>query len=373
MTDAARTEQDNQGSGQSHRARSAVGTVGLALGAMIVLDGAVLMLLAALTAAPVAERLVEISFGAVVLAGGFLLAKTGVRRSRPAELPALPGELVLDGALFYLGVAMPVFHAGGVPYAAGVSQFSAVLVGLALGSAALALSGATAPAKESGAADLATALRNGLLLIVGTILVAIGLTQLALDRLTPPQWNWISFLAITVPGMLILIARELVKQAHACSRTNAMRQLTGPLTTSAMLIGGLWVMIFGSGANLTLGRNGYTVDVQGNGPGLALLLVAAALLTVLRDLLTPAVPASTWGPAAVRRAAARNTVYVLGVVAFIFGARAVVMGKDPAVVVGTAWPAAAVILLAGVLVLIVGRTVVQSARGAVAPDGRWAD
>ncbi len=49
------------------------------------------------------------------------------------------------------------------------------------------------------------------------------------------------------------------------------------------------------------------------------------------------------------------------------------MGKDPAVVVGAALPAAAVILLAGVLVLVVGRTVAQSARGAVVPGGRWAD
>lgn len=36
------------------------------------------------------------------------------------------------------------------------------------------------------------------------------------------------------------------------------------------------------------------------------------------------------------------------------------MGKDPAMFVGPALPAAVVILLAGVLVLIVGRTVAQS-------------
>ena len=373
MTDAVRAERDSQRSGPNDRARSAARTVSLALGAMVVLDGAVLMLLAVLTAAPMAQRLVEIGFGAVVLAAGVMIAKMGGRRSRPVELSALPGELVLAGSLFYLGVAMGVFQAGGVRYAAGVSQFSAVLVGLTLGSAALALSGAPAPAKQAGAADLATALRNGVLLIVGTILLAIGLGQLALDRLTPPKWNWISFLAITVPGMLILIARELVTQAQASLPPDGRRRLGGQLLTGVMLVGGLWVMIFGSGANLTLGRNGYTVDIKGNGAGLALLLVAAVLLTVVRDLLTPASPALAQGPAAARRAAARNTIYVVGVVAFIFGARAVVMGKDPALVVGGALPAAAVILLAGVLVLVVGRTVAQSARGAVVPDVRSAD
>lgn len=357
MTTTSHPVRHSQGHDTARSAHTVAGRAAtLAIGVAVALDGVALILLGLLVPTPSLQRLVEVVLGAAVLVPGLLMIRTGLRGNQPLKLGVLPGDVVLAGALFYLGVAMPVFHDGNLSYSAGVSQFMVVLVGLALGSVALALSGATTPPKPAASVDPPAAVRDGVILIVGTILVAIALSQLGLARLTPPMWNWISFLAITIPGMLILVAREFVKQVRRSQRPGTRPRLFGLLMTEAMLFGGLWVMIYGSGANLTLGKNGYTTGFKGDTDGLTLVVVAVVVLIVARAILPQ--PTSA---APVSRAILRKIVYALGVIAFIYGERSVVIGKSPAIVFGAAAPAAAVILAAGLAVLIAGRIIAHPA------------
>lgn len=119
-----------------------------------------------------------------------------------------------------------------------------------------------------------------------------------------------------------------------------------------MLVGGLFVMIYGSGANLTLGKNGYTTGFKNNATGLTLLLVAAIVLAVVRGAAKRAVPQRN--PALV--VVLGNLVYAGAVIAFIYGERSVIMGKPPMLLTGAAAAAASVILVTGVLILVIGRS-----------------
>lgn len=358
----------------SARAAAAARQGCVVLGVATALDGLALLLLAIRTPAGALPRGFEVGLSLLVLVPGLLITKTGVGGDQPLGLGVLQGDVVLAGSLLYLGVAMPVFHTGGVSYQLGLSQFVAVLAGLVLGSAALALSGATAPAAAaSGRINPLAALRDGVILIVGTILLAIALGQLGMGKLTPPKWNWISFFGITVPGMLILIAREFVKQAYRPRHPGARPPVIRLIVTELMLVGGLAVMLYGSGANLILGKNGYTTGIKGNSAGVAVLVAAAVFLVVVRGMLTPS-PSAAHGPAALQRAVVRNLAFALGAIAFIYGERSVVMGKKPLPEVGAAFPAAAVVLLAGLLILIIGRVVAHSHAAAAAsrrPPGAY--
>ncbi len=343
------------------------------VGAAIALDGLGLLLLAVSARAGVLPKGVELLLRLVVLIPGLLITRTGIAGRYPLELGVFPGELVLAGALLYLGVAMPVFHAGGVSYSAGLGQFLGVLVGLFLGSAGLALSGAsTPPHTEASGVYPPAALRDSVLLIVGTIVVAIALSQLGMAKLTPPKWNWISFAGITVPGMLILIGREFFTQAYRPHHRGSRPPLLRLLLTELLLVVGLAVMLYGSGANLTLGKNGYTTGIKNNTDGLALLIAAAVFLVVFCGLLSPS-PSAAHGRAAVRLALARNVAYAVGAIAFIYGERSVIMGKGPVPSFGAALPGAAAILLAGLLILIVGRLVARSntAAASAEPARQW--
>jgi hypothetical protein len=248
---------------------------------------------------------------------------------------------------------MPAVQAGGVPYAAGVSQFLGVLLALFLGATALALSAATRPTPPRfGQISPPAALRDGVILITGTILLAIALTQVALPALRPPRWNWISFLGITVPGMLLLIAREAVRQVTRGTGTGP-RRAACRVASELLLVCGLTVMLYGSGANLILGRNGYSTGIRGNAAGLVLWGLAAAFLTLGRRVLA-ATTVAALRPRV--RILLDRLMFVVAAAALILGERSMVMGRDPVVVFGGALPAASPILLSAALVLVAGRT-----------------
>lgn len=327
-------------------------TVAVVLGLATFGDGLALVVLAFAGHPGLGTRVAELVFGLAVVVPGLWMATSGISR-QPVHQGALFPDVVLAGALLTLGVAMPAFHHGLVDYQSAVDQFVFVVVGLGLGSAGLVLSGVTAPtAERAGKLSFPGAVRDGVLLIVGTILLAISIGQLADPKLMPPMWNWISFLAITIPGMLILVAREFVKQADRRSEHRGVGALARSLLIEVMLVGGLFVMIYGSGANLTLGKNGYTTGFKNNATGLTLLLVAAIVLAVVRGTAKRAVPQRN--PALV--VVLGNLVYAAAVIAFIYGERSVIMGKPPMLQTGAAAAAASVILVTGVLILVIGRS-----------------
>ncbi len=352
---ATKTSSDKQDDAVITRTapQAAARAASIGLAGLVVANGLVLGGLAATAPEPLLARGLQVALALAVLFSGLMILRPALTARRPLTVGVLPGELMLAGALIYLAVAMPAFHAGNVPHQTGVAQFVTVLTGLALGCVALALSGATTPlATERGAISLLAAIRDGVILIVGTILLAIALGQLAMPALVPPKWNWISFGAITVPGMLLLIVRELIKQRFRRSYPDGRAPLTRLMLTEPLLIIGLFVMIYGSGANLTLGANGYTTGVKGNPTGLAVLVSAAVFLVLVRGGARWAL--GTRG-ATLPWAAAGNLAFALGVIVFIYGERSVVMGTSPRPKFGAAVPAAAFFVVAGLLVLIVGR------------------
>lgn len=326
--------------------------VALVLGFAMFANGVALVVLAFAGDPGAGTRVAELVFGMAIVVPGLLMAKSGISRQAVHQGPLFP-DVVLAGSLLTLGVAMPAFHQGAVDYQTAVDQFAFVLVGLGLGSAGLMLSGVTAPtAERAGKLSFPGAVRDGVLLIVGTILLAISLGQLANPKLMPPMWNWISFVGITIPGMLVLVAREFVKQADRRSEHRGVGALGRSLLIEVMLVGGLFIMIYGSGANLTLGKNGYTTGFKNDATGLTLLLVAAVVLAVMRGAAKRAVPQRN--PALV--VGVGNLVYAAAVIAFIYGERSVIMGQPPKLQIGTAAWAASAILVTGLLILVIGRT-----------------
>ena len=322
------------------------------LGVATVADGVALLVLAFAGHPDGGTRVAEVVFGVAILGPGLWMATTGLTR-RPVHLGPLLPDVVLAGALLTLGVAMPAFHRGAVDYQTARDQFVFVVLGLGLGSAGLALSGISAPtAERTGRLSFPGAVRDGVLLIVGTILLAIAIGQLAGPKLKPPRWNWISFVGITIPGMLILIVREFAKQADRRRDHRGLGALGRSLLIETMLVGGLFIMIYGSSANLTLGKNGYTTGFKNDIPGLTLLLTAAAVLTVVRGTAKRVVPQHS-GALVVMLG---NLLYAGAVIAFIYGERAVIMGKHPTFQTGASAAAASAILATGLLVLIIGRT-----------------
>ena len=262
----------------------------------------------------------------------------------------LLGGLVLGGSLLYLGTAMP--PTGRATYTEGVVQFVAVLGALTLGGLLLAIPAARR-SDGGGQADVAWAhaAPEGLLLVVGTILLAIGTGQLARAGLTPPKWNWASFLGITVPGMLLLVVvRGAAKSAVRATAPRSASRAAGIVATEVLLAAGLGVMLYGSFTNLNLGANGYEVGFKGNDAGLALWVAAAAFLVVARGAAKLLAPDGGRGTTT-----ALQALYVVGVLGVIYGERAVLMGKDPTLVFGGALPGAAAIVAAGLVVLVVGR------------------
>lgn len=242
----------------------------------------------------------------------------------------------------------------GRPSRPQATPFIAVVVGLVIGTVTLALPAPVARERPTGI-QWGWVISDSVILIVATIVVAIGISKTADPALMPPKWSWISFLGITIPGMLTLIfVRGGLK---AIGRPG---QLVRGVGVEVLLVVGLAIMVFGSVTNLNLGASGYKVGLKGNTTGEILWIAASVFLVVVRGAFKLAVPD---GDLRTGMALARKTLYVVGAVAFLYGERSTIMGKPPKVAAGGAFAAAAAMIIAGVIVL----TYVRQAAKAMEP------
>lgn len=329
-----------------------LGATALALG-MLALGGA-MAIMAFVAPLDAGARAAEAVAGAAAALGGALLLARG-RSAQPAGATA--GGLTLLGSLVYLAVTNTEFHQGGVGYSIAVAQFVTVPIGLVLGGTAFALNRPSPEATRAGRTS--DFLPEGVILVVGTILLGIGLGQIGNERLMPPKWNWISFIGLTVTGMVLLVVlRGAVKSARSGNRAvDSPRRFLGGLVTELLLVAGLAVMLYGALNNLVLGANGFRTGFKGNGDGLVLWIAAALFLVAVRGGFKLAIGnGRRAGPAAVR-----ELLYVAGVFAFIVGERSVISGKPPGVLIDGAWPAAVAILLGAIFLLVPARMTAKHA------------
>jgi hypothetical protein len=304
----------------------------------------------------------EAVVGVIVAAGGAALLLSALKGETRSKAAALIGDLTLLASLIYLGTALPPFNHGAVGRPVATLQFITVLVAIVIGTAAIALT----PSPEHNFAGwnhigqilLAP---DGVVLVAGTILLGIGLGQLDKATLMPPKWNWISFLGLTVPGMIVLVMiRGAAKKLGPTERTLSWRAegIWVLLGYQILLVLGLGVMLYGATNNLSLGANGFKTGFKGNTSGLFLWTVAAALLIFVRGPFACAVirlRERRWYPVV------REMLYVAGAIAFIIGERSVITGKPPALAVGAAFPIAALIILAAGILLVPIRLAAKSA------------
>ena len=264
---------------------------------------------------------------------------------------------MLLASLVYLAVTNTEFHQGGVAYGIAVAQFVTVPIGLVLGGTAFALHRPVHDAAHR--TGLSDRVPEGVILVVGTILLGIGLGQLGNERLMPPKWNWVSFLGLTVTGMFVLIVlRGTLKSMVSRGRPSGWpRRLLGVFGTDLLLVAGLGLMLYGALNNLVLGANGFRTGFAGNDDGLVVWIAAALFLIVVRGAFKLAVGDEAGQGAAV----VTELLYVIGAFAFIVGERSVLSGKPPAVPIGAALPAAGVILLGAVFLLVAARITAKGA------------
>lgn len=298
---------------------------------------------------------IEIVFSLGMLHAAIMLWRVILRKNHTSQgIGILPGDAALANAFFYFGFSMTAFHLGYASPTIALAQFIIVLVGLVFGAGGLALSGISKPARPLGHSAFSIMLRDGVILIVGTILLAIAFGQLAGEALKPPQWNWFSFLGITTPAMFLLMGREGIK--GRLETWQGLARIPRLLITDALLIIGLTIMLYGSYSNLTLGVNGFQVGPKGNPAGLYLWIVAVSLLLVIRGAFKLMV--SQRGNHVGYRMISK-LLYVIAIVFFIYGERSFLSGHAPTFMVGGAAPAAALIMLAAFMILVVGRAAAQ--------------
>lgn len=322
---------------------------------VLLIIGVVMLVTSFLASIGVGLLVAEIFLSVAMLCAGVLLLRKAMNKKNDRlVIGLLPGEIALAAALLYLGVVMPVFHQGLTSYGNAVIQFIAVMAGLVFGAVALALSGASQDARPVGKLSAAASLRDGVILITGTILLAIALGQLSGATLKPPLWNWISFLGITIPGMLVLIAREGAKEK--LEKLAGFRNVLGLLATEFLLIVGLAIMLDGSYANLNLGMNGFTTGIKGNMAGLVLWIGAALFLILVHGGFKMALAKKN---RLLSYRIVSGLLYVVGAIAFIYGERSILSGQVPMFAVGDAAPAAALILVGALVVLVVARIAAQ--------------
>jgi hypothetical protein len=115
-------------------------------------------------------------------------------------------------------------------------------------------------------------------------------------------------------------------------------------------------MLFGSYSNLTLGTNGYLYlsHIKGNATGFTLWAVAVLFLLLIRG---PFKWAFLQGNRQFGRQVVSQLLYVAVLIAFIYGERSVLTGMAPKIIIGGAAPAALLILLSGLLLLVLGRVI----------------
>jgi len=318
----------------------------------LLIVGLVMIVMCFLTPVGVILTIIEVILGAANLAAAAMMFQACMRKHTPFGVTLLAGDLGLGGTFFYLGTSMPAFHQGMASLQVAVIQLIAVLLGLFLNGTALAIAGASEGVRRAGRINGAAGLRDSVILIVGTILLAISLSQLAGNALKPTQWNWFSYLSITVPGMVILTIRECVKQVT--ENWAGFKRVVGLVGTEVLLIAGLTVMLFGSYSNLTLGTNGYMVHIKGNPTGLALWTIAVLFLVLVRG---PLKLAFLQRSRRVSREVISQFLYVAALIAFIYGERSIVSGMAPKIIIGNAAPEVLLILLGGLLLVVVGRVI----------------
>jgi hypothetical protein len=300
-------------------------------------------------------KVAEVVFSLGMLHGAIMLWRIILNKNHTVHgIGILPGDAALANTFFYLGFSMTAFHLGYTSPAIALAQFITVLVGLFFGAGGLALSGISQPSRPLGHITFTIVLRDGVILIVGTILMAIAFGQLAGAALKPPQWNWFSFLGITVPGMFLLMGREGVKAR--LETWQGLARVPRLLITETLLVLGLAIMLYGSYSNLTLGVNGYQVGPKGNAAGFILWIVAVLVLLVIRGVFKIGV--SQRGNHLGYRMISK-LLYVMAIVLFIYAERSFLSGHAPVFAVGGAAPAVALILLAAFIVLVVARAVAQ--------------
>jgi uncharacterized membrane protein SirB2 len=330
------------------RADRAAGSV-KALGFAIAVLGAAMAVMGFVAPVGVGARATEVAAGALAALGGVLLLTRGMRAAMAS------GSSALFASLVYLAVTNTEFHEGGVEYSVGVVQFVTVPIGLVLGGTAFALT-----PEGRGTRRVSDFVPDGVLLVVGTILLGIGLGQLGNERLMTPRWNWVSFIGLTVSGMLVLIVlRGALKAAlgrHQPSR--GMPRFLGMLGTELLLVGGLGLMMYGALNNLGLGTNGFRTGFEGNSEGLVVWIAAALFLIVVRGGFKMANSSERGGAYAV----VTELLYFVGAFAFIVGERSVLSGKPPAVPIGGALPAAAAILFGALFLLVPVRVAAKQGR-----------
>ncbi len=326
------------------------------IGGTLAAVGTAMVVLAFSGSLGLGRQIFEVVLGVAVLTPGVLVVAVAVVGKRTAGKHLAAGELALAATIGYLGEAMPPFHLHAVGHDAALAQFVAVVVGLVLGAITLALP-APVPDERPTGVQWGWVIRDSVILIVATIVVAIGISQTANPALMPPKWSWVSFLGITIPGMLILIfVRGGLK---AVGRPG---QVARGLVVEVLLVVGLAVMVFGSVTNLNLGASGFKAGLKGNTTGEILWVAAAAFLVVVRGAFKLAVPD---GDRRIAAALARKALYVIGAVAFLYGERSTIMGKPPTFAHGGAFAAAAAMIIAGIIVL----TYVRQAAKAMEPAG----
>ncbi len=331
------------------------------IGAILAAVGAAMIGLAFSGTLGAGRQIFEVVLGAAVLVSGGLIVWAALVGKRSTGLHLAAGEAALAATIVYLGEAMPPFHHAAVGHDTGLAQFIAVVVGLVVGAISLALPApASASAEKITGIHWASVIRDSVILIVATIVVAIGISQIANPAVMPPKWNWTSFLGITIPGMLTLIfLRGGLKAAWR-------RGLLRAAAVEGLLVVGLGVMILGSVTNLNLGASGYRVGLKGNASGLTLWIAAALFLVIVRGAFKLVVPD---GDHRTGVALARKGLYVIGVVAFIYGEKSVITGMPPKVAAGGAFAAAAAMIIAGVIALTFVRQAAKAMEPAVAtPD-----
>jgi hypothetical protein len=303
-------------------------------------------------------KVLEIVFSLGMFHAAIMLWRTILSKTYMSHgVGILSGDAALANAFFYFGFAMTAFHLGYASQAIALAQFITVLVGLFFGAGGLALSGVSKSARSLGQITFPLMLRDGVILIVGTILMAIAFGQLAGVALKPPQWNWVSFLGITVPGMFLLMGREGIKAR--LETWKGLARFPRVLLTETLLVLGLAIMLYGSYSNLTLGVNGYQVGPKGNVAGLILWIAAVLLLLVIRGAFKIAV-SQRYNRVGYRMIS--KLLYVMAIVFFIFGERSFLSGHAPLFSAGGAAPAVALILVGAFLVLVVGRAASQKVR-----------
>ncbi|GCE21687.1 hypothetical protein [Dictyobacter kobayashii] len=319
------------------------------------LIGITMLALLFLTSSNVLIKGIEVFLSVSMLAASWMMWNELMNKERQSPgMVLLAGEIALAAAFLYLGVAIPAFHQGYATPTIALAQFITVLVALVFGCGELALAGSVKAARPRGLVAFPDVVRDGVQLLTGTVVLGIGLSQLAGAELKAPQWSWISFLGITIPGMFILVGREGLKKRF--EGIQGPGRLPYQLLVDALLVIGLFIMLYGSYANLTLGANGYQVGIKGNATGFTLWMITVLLLLGVRGAFKLAFghrSGELW------YRVLNKLLYVVILVPFIYAVRSIFTGQAPLIHIGAAAPAAALILLGGFLILVVGRAVGQ--------------